>query len=369
MSRNIPLYQKIYNHFRDQILSGALQEGACLPTEADLMEQFGVSRTTVKGALNALKADGYLLRRRGSGSYVAPRPQQKVLAVSRRQIGLVLPTEQRSSHFFQLIEEATDVLTQQSYQLVLYPYRHHPTTEREAILKARADGCVGLIYYPVSSLTMDILCHLVSEHFPVVILDKKIDHIPLSCIISDNVGGTEKLMQHLIEKSYRRFAFLTFNETSSDSSTTQRYLGCCRAIHAAGLPDDALVFRFIYSLQETVCAEDDSSSVTLQRLKPLLLELHEQKIQVVCALSDSLAILVCQALHQLGIAIPRQMAVAGFDDSDYARFSTPALTTVRQNFREQGRLAAQTLLSQIASPPKNPVLRTIPTQIIERETT
>lgn len=367
MAPKLPLYQQIYNHFRDQILSGVLKEGDCLPTEAELMEQFGVSRTTAKGALNALKADGYLLRRRGIGSYVAPKSKQGASSMSLRQIGFVVPTEVSGDHFLQMMKGATDLLDEHGYQLVLYPFNFETFSEREAILKAKADGCDGLIYYPaIPSPPTDLLCHLTFEHYPLVLVDKKIENIPLTCIVSDNIGGSENLTKLLIEKGYRRFAFMTIGKIVN-SSVTERYLGCCKAIHNAGLPSDSLVLREIYPVAEENI-HDDYFQIQ-KKLMSLLEELYEQKVQVICALNDQIALRVCQALNQLQISIPDQMAVTGFDDLDFTHFITPPLTTVRQNFPELGRVAAEKLIAQMRYYPQKANQWVIPTQVVERKTT
>lgn len=367
MTPNIPLYQKIYNYFRDQILSGVLKEGDCLPTEAELMEQFGVSRTTAKGALNALKADGYLLRRRGSGSYVAPKPQQGISAMAPRQIGFIVPADVNSDHFLQMMNGATDLLDQHGYQLVLYPYHLLNFPEREAILKAKADGCNGLIYYPTdTTFVTDLLCHLAFEHYPLVLVDKKLENVPLTSVVSDNMGGSEQLTRLLLEKGYRRFAFIVKDQPEG-SSVTERYLGCCKAIHDFGLSSDSMAFWRLYSIPDQNAPSADLQ--IQQKLMSLLEKLYEQKVQVICAVNDYVALRVCRALNQLNISIPDQMAVTGFDDLNFTQFITPPLTTVRQNFPELGRVSAEKLIAQIMSHPEKTSQWVIPTQVVERKTT
>lgn len=72
-SGNVPLHLQLRSHLRAQIVNHSLPPGAALPSEAQLQEQFGVSRSVVRQALGALAAEGLIDRGRGRGSTVAPR--------------------------------------------------------------------------------------------------------------------------------------------------------------------------------------------------------------------------------------------------------------------------------------------------------
>ncbi|MBN1261740.1 MAG: GntR family transcriptional regulator [Anaerolineae bacterium] len=74
---DIPLYQQLYNHLRDMILSGELQPNHKLPSERILMTAYGISRTTVRQAYRMLVADKYIYARPGSGYYIAPLTVEK----------------------------------------------------------------------------------------------------------------------------------------------------------------------------------------------------------------------------------------------------------------------------------------------------
>lgn len=78
----LPLYQQIYEQLRGKISSDQLKPGDALPTEADLIEQYRVSRATVRQALDALVQDGLIYRERGRGTFVAhPTVQQGLTRV------------------------------------------------------------------------------------------------------------------------------------------------------------------------------------------------------------------------------------------------------------------------------------------------
>lgn len=76
-SSRIPLYYQLENVLREKIISGAYIPGEQLPTESDFIDQFGVSRITVRQALSALAEEGLIERRQGSGTFVAQRKSRK----------------------------------------------------------------------------------------------------------------------------------------------------------------------------------------------------------------------------------------------------------------------------------------------------
>jgi DNA-binding LacI/PurR family transcriptional regulator len=91
----------------------------------------------------------------------------------------------------------------------------------------------------------------------------------------------------------------------------------------------------------------------------------------ILAMSDVLALGALQAASELGLAVPENLSVVGFDDSPAAAFATPMLTTIAQPHEEKGRLAAQWLLEEIADRrPQRQRRRTIlPTELVVRGST
>ncbi len=76
-SSKIPLYHQLYEELRSQILNGELEPGDMLPTESELLDQYGISRNTVRQALDMLVNDGLIVRERGRGTFVAqPKIEQ-----------------------------------------------------------------------------------------------------------------------------------------------------------------------------------------------------------------------------------------------------------------------------------------------------
>jgi DNA-binding LacI/PurR family transcriptional regulator len=90
----------------------------------------------------------------------------------------------------------------------------------------------------------------------------------------------------------------------------------------------------------------------------------------ILAMTDALALGVLQAAAELEIAVPRELSVAGFDDSPAAALAHPPLTTVAQPHEEKGRLAAEWLIEAVEAGAQSPRRRAIlPTELVVREST
>lgn len=90
-------------------------------------------------------------------------------------------------------------------------------------------------------------------------------------------------------------------------------------------------------------------------------------VTAIFAANDQMALGAMKALHELGRRIPQDVSVVGFDDMDEARAFWPPLTSVRQNFREVGRIAMERLLAQIDDPQQPTGTTLIPTELIVRD--
>ncbi len=163
-------------------------------------------------------------------------------------------------------------------------------------------------------------------------------------VLVDNATGMHELMAHLIEgHGYRRLAFVRGPEANDESERRYRVYRDVLAEHGLAL-DPALVV--VGGFQRAASAEAVGR----------LWDDHGAPIDAVVAASDSMALGAIDALRARGLRVPEDVAVAGFDDVDEARFTTPPLTTVRQPLHEQGRRSVETLLAMLAG-------RAVPDQV------
>ena len=174
-----------------------------------------------------------------------------------------------------------------------------------------------------------IVRELETTGIPVMLMDSYIKNPKVSCISSDNIHSVAAIVEHLVALGHRKIGFLGGDKASI--VTRERFAG-----YAIGLIDANITFNDDYVRYGNYTEECGLSASD-----------YFAKIgvsAVVCA-SDLIAIGLISGLKKQGISVPDDMSVSGFDDIDVARYFTPALTTVKQDFITLGEHAF-TLLRQ-----------------------
>ncbi len=167
---------------------------------------------------------------------------------------------------------------------------------------------------------------------------------------SDNPLGGRRATLHLARLGRRRIVFLGDTEAPE---AMQRYQGYLEGLSQAGLPAEPQLT--VPAHFETEAAEAAVDAMITRRLG----------FDGIVAASDLIALGAIRALLRAGIAVPADVSVVGYDDVPFARYSRPALTTVRQDTALAGRLLLSKLLS--SEPGSEPRSERLPTDLVVRE--
>ncbi|MEO8574990.1 MAG: LacI family DNA-binding transcriptional regulator [Pyrinomonadaceae bacterium] len=156
-------------------------------------------------------------------------------------------------------------------------------------------------------------------------------------VILNHQHAAELGIGHLYNLGHRRIAVIKGQEFSSD--TVVRFDTICEASAQRGIPIDRRL---------TIQLQGDSPSPEVGYLAMKTLLATGEKFTAVFAFNDISAIGAIRALEEMGLRVPADVSVLGFDDIYAAAFHNPALTTIRQPLFEMGSLAALTLLERLA---------------------
>jgi DNA-binding LacI/PurR family transcriptional regulator len=192
----------------------------------------------------------------------------------------------------------------------------------------------------------------------------------VSCVNIDDRGGARAAAEHVVGLGHRRVAVLVL-ATGEDAPAdvpdaecsayvaAERLAGYLEVLQAAGTHVE--VRRQLRSDDEEACA------VALELLR------RDDRPTAVLCFSDVMAAGVIRAAEQLGLDVPGDLSVVGFDDSPLAHRLRPRLTTVHQDVPEKGRLAASALRSAMqharAGTPHEPTRVLLPTRLVVRDST
>jgi LacI family transcriptional regulator len=192
-----------------------------------------------------------------------------------------------------------------------------------------------------------------SADVPVVAIDPHTGRADLPTVESDSFGGARQATQHLLDLGHTRIGFI--GGRSDLRSATLREAGYKRALTDAGIAFDPTLVR---------------EGAYLQRREPAMSLLSApNRPTAVFAANDLSGIAILEVAADLGIRVPEQLSVIGFDDVPEASRVTPALTTIQQPMQLLGATAARMVIDLMAGGTlaTNHVL--LRTRLVERATT
>lgn len=358
------LHLQILDDLRKKIQSGQIHPGDKLPPEVLLAQDWNVSRGTIRQAMQQLVNEGLLNRIPGKGTYIT-FPEQEITAAPRRLIGIVVPSLQDNLSA-ELIKGAEQSLRQAGYSLIFCHSDHELAVEETQVQQLLSQGVSGVILFPLAQPEETALVQSILQlGIPVVAIDRHIPGTAVPTILADNFGGAYAAVQHLLQLGHQRITCII--NTISLSSVEQRFRGYEQAMRDANL----LPYAPIPLLGASTILADTSPPVLSPaelRWVDHMLQVKERPTALFC-INDFAAIGVMRHLLELGISIPDEMAVAGFDNSPFAPFAPVPLTSVAQPGAEIGARAAETLLAAVAGHPIHPATILLPTHLVIRSST
>jgi LacI family transcriptional regulator len=346
----ISKHRHLYETLEKAIREGQFAPGARLPTEAELMERFGVSRTTVIRTLRDLQSEGIVTRRQGSGSFVrtAGRP-------SGRPIGLLaVPEMEPHSIFFGVYKHLSHLAEQAGSQVLLEPNRD-PIAALSRMLER---GVSGVLYTPhgLSDEGRRINAKAVemtrAAGAAMVLIGRDLcdfpERSPYDIVAVDDIRGGYLLGEHLVRMGCRRPVFCCWKEPYS--RVRERWHGFREAVEAAGL--------------EPLRAPLESiDSPYIEQM------VRQRRPDGIACDNDRHAAIVMRHLLAMGRRVPQDVRLAGFDDSPTALLLAVPLTTVRQPVEAIASRAFDALQRRLADPAQWPVQVAVDVELIVRQST
>jgi DNA-binding LacI/PurR family transcriptional regulator len=362
---HIPIHRLIAESLATEIERGERPHGSRLPSEASLVRQFGVSRGTLRHALNTLRGRGLIEAVPTRGWFVrgaAPAPA----GARRKVVGVVVPSVARPS-LPDLLSTIEDELHDHGYSMLVGGSGWSREQQAGRIRRILAEGVSGLICYPIDyEPDGELFAGLADDGFPVLLIDRYIVGRDLDAVEVDNVGGAYTAVEHLIELGHTRIAFIATDNLST-TSVAQRLEGYRRALASAGIEADPdLVFTGI-PVVRTWGSDYPVASKDQARVIATFLETTDATAAF--ALHDHLAIEVIAAARSLWRRVPEDLAVVGFDDDPLLGGAAVPLTTVAQPRERIGRLAASMVVDRIEGRRSEPSRVVLPTRLVVRRST
>ena len=358
-----PAHRRISDDIAARIESGHYPAGTRLLSEPRFAAEFGVSRGTLRQALASLRRAGFLDSIPGRGTFVlGPRP--RVPEARRRVVGLIVPSVTRPA-LPEMLTAIEDELHGRGYSLLVGTSGNTREQEKGRVQRILGEGVSGLIVLPIDGRPDPAAYRqLLDEGFPLVLIDRHIVGLSIDAVLPDNVGGAFVAVSHLIELGHRRIAFIS-SDNLATTSVLERLQGYQQALRASEIAvEPELIFTRLPAVPPLGSDEDRVIQDNARRIARFLSS--RPLPTAVFALHDRIAISVLEASAELGIRVPDDLAIVGFDDDPLAQKLRVPLTTIAQPRDQIGRTAAGMIADRIEGLRTETARIVLPTQLVVR---
>jgi DNA-binding LacI/PurR family transcriptional regulator len=328
-----PLYRHVQQDLGARIRRGDLPVGSLVPSEHQICAQYGVSMTTARRALLELTRQGLIYRHAGLGSFVADPGRNK-------RLGLVFAgfdsARWRNGSFSigELVGGVTEVVWRHECALDLTRVDEPLGTDVLNRLITQG-GIHGLLLRTLQNVEDDLVDFLERAAFPYVFVRRYHPTRPVNAVASDDAVGVRLAVTHLAGLGHRRIALIS--ALPDMVLTRDRVRGYLAAVAAHRLErDDGLIRLADYY------TTDLAHDLTVELLSRPPFQ-RPSAVIVDAAMAPG----VYEAAAELGVTIPDDLGVVGYDDTPAARSLTPRLTQVCTSHFEIGQAAAEALLDLI----------------------
>jgi LacI family transcriptional regulator len=320
-----------------------------MTTIRQVADKAGVSVTTVSHVINNTRFVSDVLRERVQRAMTELNYRPNALARSLRlgqthTLGLILPDS--ANPFFAEIGHAIEAAAfERGYSVILCNTENDPTKEllyTNVLENRQVDGMV----FVAAGGNHEALSSIVRNGLPLVVVDRDLGSLGVDAVTTNNYQGGLLATRHLIELGHTIIGCTT--GPSDLTPSAERVTGYSDALKEADL-----------EVKGTLLVRGDFHVPSGLTAATLLLQ-QDPRPTALFVCNDLMAIGALHAAAQLGLRVPDDVAIVGFDDIELASYTIPPLTTVCQPKQEIGHTAIQLILDRMASParlPRHEILR------------
>ena len=307
----------------------------------DVAERAGVSIGTVSAVINRKQTVGNATRRKVEQAIdeLNYRPsaaaRRRLQPAQEKSIGLVIK-EVNNPYFADIIIGVQEAAAEQGYGVLVVSSERTYKLEQNLVDLLVAKDVEGLIINPLLDEDADLshLFELKRRNIPMVLLES-VRGMQASMVDVDNVGASKNAVMHLIERGHTRIVHLAGPRYSMHSD--ERIEGVRRAFSGQ---------RFVFDDDDIIHAGarlEDGYRAGLQYFRE---RTHDRPTAVTCY-NDLVALGLMRALREIGLNVPDDVSVIGYDDIEMASYASVPLTTVRVPKRQIGRTSTEILIRHI----------------------
>ncbi|MFJ5677279.1 LacI family DNA-binding transcriptional regulator [Streptomyces sp. NPDC093097] len=325
-----------------------------MATMVDVARRAGVSVATVSHVVNDTRpvrpdTRAAVLAAIEELGYTHNTLARSLVTARTRSIGLAVSAIS-NPYFTEILQGVEAAALEAGYSLLIADPHDDPRHERKVVQLLHERRVDGMIVAP-SAEPAAMAEYLTRRHIPVVFLDRLVgDGFDQVC--AESAGPVRRLVEHLADLGHTRIGLVA--GAPGLSTTAERVQGYREGLQSRGLP-----------FAPELLAGGDSEAAGAQHATRRLLAAPEPPTALITA-NNAMTIGALQALRALGLEVPRDLALACFDDFSWADLFTPRLTAIAQPSKELGAAAVRLLLERLDAPDRPPRTVRLPCAFVHR---
>ncbi|SIS74994.1 GntR family transcriptional regulator [Alicyclobacillus vulcanalis] len=334
-------YVMVKEQIREWIRTGKVKPGQKIYSENELIKMFRVSRHTIRQAVGDLVHEGLLYREQGAGTFCA-FPQEERLPgepqEARKYIGVI--TTYISDYIFPtIIRGIESYVTNKGYSLILACTYNNLAKEAQCLESILQRPIAGLIVEPTESSTYNpnirYYLELEQRKIPYVMINQYYPQLDPPHLIMDDKKGGWLATRHVLELSHRKLMGVFKTDDLQGVYRMQGFMDACREAGVSVKPEWLITYR-----------TEDLDEEVVRRVRSALEREDDRPTAMVCY-NDQLAVRVLDVLRELGLRVPEDISLVGYDDSYLAEATEIKLTTVEHPKTQMGLDAAKWVMRAI----------------------
>ena len=330
-------YQSVKDSIIKAITSGKYKVGDKLPTESILMAEYDVSRYTIRRAMGELENDHYIYRIQGGGMYVDDWRAKQIKPINNKMIGIV--TTHLADYIFPSIISGIDrAVSRAGYALLLSNTHNDHDHERQSLTKMLESNVDGLIIEPTRSAlpnpNMDLYKTVEESNIPTLFINAHYPDLKLPYVVLEDRNIENKLTQMLFDKGHQSILGIFKVDDAQGEERMRGFMDAYARHPEFSYLSDVIMYQ----------TADDMGKIFEKVARHL--EQSDHPTAIICY-NDALAIQIMDVVRSLGMKIPEDISVVGFDDYQLSKFMTPGLTTAVHPKNKMGVDAGELMLKMI----------------------
>ncbi|RUS46682.1 substrate-binding domain-containing protein [Cohnella sp. AR92] len=353
-----PMYQYIMNDIKQKIESGELKPHDPLPTQIDLAKEYNTSEITSRRALSDLVQEGYVYRIRGKGSFIQENPTAGAGSKPIRTIYFAHRNQLDSfdhPFFNDMFEGIKETCEENGVEFHLW------NIGSDYVLPD--DPNAGIILLTTKDdFDLSRLTAWQQENRRIATVHFYYPHLGIPYVIVDNLTGGYLATQHLLSLGHKRIGVILTGDSILDVNQefSLRLQGYRLALSQHQIAFDPELVAFMSGGKERL----EMGAEGFGRLMKL-----EQPPTAIFATSDYKAFGAMEAAREMGLKVPEEISIMGYDDIKVSKYTYPALSTVNQNTKKLGQRAAEILLFEMKGDQVQLIKDEIVPTLVQRDST